>query len=270
MSSPKYLLLCGVGRSGTTVLRKALGLHPGLYYNGMENNIVQDVISCALRNCTMPSRKQSMVISQDQYNQAFLRLLNDVLWPDTARREGKTLMCAINPSADISDYMLEVFQDCKLVYLVRNGIEVIASRQRYASFAGSTFEQQCDVWLRTGGMLEWGRQYPDRFREFRYEWLVDESRIYQSFSELFEWIGLEQTDVCAKHVLSNRYHPTLDANDIPVANADYAAQDSRVRKQMSEERSSRWKTWSPEDLQLFETKCGPLMTRLGYPMPWKE
>ncbi len=231
--------------------------------------MVQDVIGCALRNCTMPSRKESMVVSQEQYDRTFLRLLNDLLWPEEDKREARTLMCAINPSCDISDYLVQVFQNCKLVYLVRNGIEVVASRQRFASFSERSFGEQCDVWTRSEGMLNWGRQHPDIFREFRYEWLVDESQIYGRFSELFDWLGLEQTDICAKHVLSNRYHPTLDPTDTKVVEADYATQDDAVRKKMSDERMDRWKSWRPEEMQIFEQKCGPLMNELGYALPWK-
>ncbi|MFN7137972.1 MAG: sulfotransferase [Limisphaerales bacterium] len=269
MSAPKYFLFCGVGRSGTTALRKALGLHPEIYYNGMENNIVQDVVACALRNCTMSSRKESMVVSQEQYDSHFRRLLTDILWPEEEKREGKTLLCSYNPGADIADYMVQLFGSCKILYIVRNGIEVVASRQRFSSFAHNAFPDQCDVWLRSKGMLDWGRQHPEVFKEFRYEWLNDETQIHARLSDVFQWFGLTQTDICANHVLSNRYHPTLDPNDTKVVNAEYAGQDSSVRQKMSAERQDRWKCWTPEERQIFEQKCGAFMQELGYPLPWQ-
>lgn len=54
------LLISGVGRSGTSALRFSLGVHRDVQYTGTENNIIHDVMTVALRNCTMASRKTAM------------------------------------------------------------------------------------------------------------------------------------------------------------------------------------------------------------------
>lgn len=264
----KYFLFSGVGRSGTTALRKAFGCHPEIYYNGLENNIVQNVISCALRNCTA-GRKEWMAVPQERYDELFRNLLTDLLWPEPGGRVDKTLMCAINPSMEIADYTRQVFGDCKFVYLVRNGIEVISSRQRFPPFSLRSFSEHCDVWLRARGMLQWGRNNPEHFREFRHEWLIDEKQAGRRFSDVFTWLGLSQCPACAEHILSNRYHPTSEASGPIAAVVDAAHLVKSDREKLTDDRRGRWRSWQPEEISLFEEKCGAFMAELGYELPWK-
>ena len=109
-SQPRHhLFLCGVGRSGTTILRRSLGLHQEIYYEGKENNLIQDVLTVARDNCTLASRKFAMTVDQATYDAAFRRLVQDLVWPDPQGREKPVWMAAINPTEDLMDYLCREF-----------------------------------------------------------------------------------------------------------------------------------------------------------------
>ncbi len=259
----RFLFLCGVGRSGTTVLRRSLGLHPDIYYNGQENNLVQDLIEVAQKNCTQPSRKLAMVVDQQAYDAAFRQLTIDLLWPDPLLQQRPVLMAAINPTGDLLDYLAQVFSPAKFVGLVRNGIEVIQSRAKYTAFSHLEFEQHCDTWLRCAGVVDWGGKHPDQFRLFRHEWMY-ESDLDHRFSKLFQWLGLDHQTAVAEQIVANLTHPTSDSK-IPFSKMSLTEKSAYFAS-----KRDAWYRWDADQQTRFRSRCGPLMDRLGYLIPDRD
>lgn len=264
----RYLFLCGVGRSGTTIFRTSLGQHPQIYYNGHENNVVQDVLGVAEKNCTAPSRKVALAVSQEQYDASFRVLLNAIIWPDPELRARPTRMAAINPDADQLDYLRQVFDGAKVICLVRNGIEVITSRQRYTSFSQQAFETHCAVWNRIGGWLDWGDQHPEHFRLIRHEWFYDPSELQARMDDLYRWAALEHSPAPSESITGTLRHPT--DGTVEIDSDQFAASNQSQKREYFQAKRQRYEAWTAQQRQMFEEHCGPLMGRLGYPIPWRQ
>ena len=258
----RYLMMAGTGRSGTTILRTSLGLHPQIYYNGKENNLVQDVLEVAIRNCTLPSRQFAMVVSQEHYDRAFRRLVIELLWPNSELRKRRILMAAINPTGDLLDYTCQAFPRTRILGLVRNGIEVICSRQRYASFSDDDFEQHCATWLRTRSVLDWGRQNPNLFRLIRHEWMYQPAMLQAKLADLFAWLGLEDCPLVANQFEQSLSHPT---GDNP---SEFDQLSPPDRAAYFQHKSDGWREWSPAQRQIFKQSCADFMAELGYEVPF--
>ena len=199
----EYCFLAGTGRSGTTVLRNSFGLHQEIYYNGKENNVVQDVIDVARHNFVSPSRQFALVVDKDTYCTAFRDLLIRILWPNPEFGSRPVRMAAINPSGETMEFLLEIFPNAKVIGLVRDGIDVVLSRQRHRSFKRFTFESHCQTWVRTQGVVEWGELNPNNFRLFRYDSLSDRKTLSTTFAELFGWgwgfrRTMQRSNMCSK------------------------------------------------------------------------
>ena len=262
-ATPSFLFLAATGRSGTTILRRSLGKHPDIYYNGQENNVVQDVIEVAQRNCTLDSRVKAMVINQDQYDAAFRQLLMSLIWPQAQLRNRKVLMAAINPTGDLLDYLVQVFPQAKILGLIRNGIEVVNSRSRYLSFAGAEFEQQCAVWTRSQGVIQWGQKNPDRFRLFRHEWMYG-SNMDRKLEELFNWLEISSSTAVAENLTNVLAHPTSDTAK------SFDSMSTEEKKAYFASKSDAWKNWPAEHGAAFVNTCGPLMNLLDYEIPFAQ
>ena len=262
-ATPSFLFLAATGRSGTTILRRSLGLHPEIYYNGQENNVVQDVIEVAQRNCTLDSRVKGMVINQDQYDAAFGQLLMSLIWPQAELRNRKILMAAINPTGDLLDYLVQVFPQAKILGLVRNGIEVVNSRTRYTSFAAAEFEQQCAVWTRSQGVVQWGQKNPEQFRLFRHEWMYDLD-MDRKLEELFSWLQISRSPEVAANLTNVLTHPTSDTAK------SFDRMSAEEKKAYFATKSDAWKNWSTEQRSAFLQTCGQLMNLLEYEIPFAQ
>lgn len=258
MTSPAHpyadtplILIGGIGRSGTTALRTSLGLHRSIHSTERENNIIQDVLAAALDNCTIPSRVYGMRVDQETYNGQFRQLLLSLLWPEP--REAPTaaaarLLAYSNLQPRTAAYLADVFPESKIIWIVRNGIEVIASRMRYKGFADQPFEEHCRVWNRSMEMARWG-EGSDSFLLVRHETLLTRDGVEREFGRVFEFVGLEADEGCIEGMVTERHHPTDDAA------ADLA------------ERSERWWDWSEAQREVFVSLCGEAMAYFGYRIP---
>ncbi|MEM7455724.1 MAG: sulfotransferase [Planctomycetota bacterium] len=259
---PQYLFLAAVGRSGTTIFRRSLRLHPEVYYHGKENNVVQDVLRAALKNCTVDSRRKAMLLEQEEYDAAFRKLLVELIWPRQRQRKEKPVhFAAINPTGDILDYLCQVFPGAKVIGLVRNGIGVICSRQRYGAFAGQDFEKHCEVWEKSAGVLDWGQDNPERFFLFRQEWMYL-PELEGRLTQLFDWTGIGACDDVSANIRGVLANP----GDREVEG--YESLSAEEKRAVFERRLEGWKNWTDAQRGTFKLKCGALMQRLGYAMPF--
>jgi len=265
---PTFLFLCGVGRSGTTALRTSLGSHPQIYYNGFENNIIQDIVGVALRNCTMPSRKKSMATDQAEYDRCFRELICKLVWPKRDIALRPIHLAAINPTPAQLDYIQSLFPRSKFIGLIRNGIEVISSRREYRSFARDVFVSHCEVWNRSFDIFEWGQKNVNAFRAIRHEWMYQPAELGQCMKGFFEWLSIEHSVVPEQQILGTLRHPTSAGVSLKLADFRKSAIDKR--QQYFQSKRERWRSWTPQQRAMFEDLCGENMFALGYDIPWKS
>jgi hypothetical protein len=225
------VVLSGVGRSGTFALRDALGRHPQVHSTGSENNILYDLLSTAQRNCTIEARRIAMQVDQPTYD----RLFHDLI------------LCRLFPGQAGAARV-------RIVYLVRNGIEVVSSRLRFGNFVDLPFRQHCEVWARSVEMAEWGRDRDD-FMLLRHERLLEDRTLADSLEAFWTFAGLPAEAKIFERLLNVCYHPTSE---------DGASSPGETLR----ERADRWRDWTDEQRLTFADVCGEAMRYWGYEMPW--
>jgi len=265
---PQYLICAGVGRSGTTAMRKSLGLHPQIYYPGSENNLLSEVLDTALRNCTIPDRQVGMLVSQERYDHAFHELFDSLLWSDRAEHPSQIRMASCDLASNVTDYLYQVLPSTKMLYMIRDGIHVVASRVLFDAFKIFSFEEHCDIWLRAPQIYAWGVDKPDRVRFFRYEWLYDEARARAELAALFDWMEIPWHDAPFQNLLTQHYHSTQHPNQPVLAETNQGVVSKDERATFQQTRSERWMYWTQAERAMFEERCGDAMHELGYELPW--
>ena len=255
----KVLFVSGPPRSGTTALRNSIAAHRCVYSTNRESNVVNDVLCAALRNCTLPDRKGNMVVSQHQYDGVFRRALLQLLWPQAWDRPGapRALSTYTHLEPHSAEYLAKVFPRARIVYIVRNGIETVASAAAFESFSLLPFEVLCRRWAMALKMAQWG-EGRDNFNLVRHEHLRDAARAESTVRAMLQWAELGYDEQCLDVLRSTRYHPTHMAGESP----DDAQNLNR--------RAQRWRHWSPQQRETFVEICRPAMEHFGYDIPWTD
>ena len=83
------LIVSGVGRSGTTALRNAIAACARIDAANRESNFIRDLLEVALRNCTLPVRRASMAVTQQEYDLVFRRAILWLAWPQPWREQSR-------------------------------------------------------------------------------------------------------------------------------------------------------------------------------------
>ena len=244
-------------------MRRSIGLHPEIYYNGKENNLIQDVAEVARRNCTQPSRVVAMDVDQTVYDAAFRQLICSLVWPDSTLGQRPVHFAAINPTESNLDYLSQIFPNSKVVCLVRNGIEVVCSRLKFDSFKHLEFRSHCQTWMRSAEMLDWGQVHPEQFFLFRHEWCYDGELVSSKIDEMFQWAGLPPSSAVVDNIRNvNDCMPTTQAPK------EFTAMDDVEKRDYFRAKGERWRNWTEQERSDFIEICGRLMERLEYPIPF--
>jgi hypothetical protein len=236
------IVVTGVGRSGTTALRKALGCHPDIISTDHEHNVVFDILGVAHKDRTEYSRRYAAQVSDSEHDALFrelvLGLIFPVCKPDT---QNKSVLLFTNLCPRTGDYLLEAFQRAQVVCLVRNGIETVHSRTKHAAFGLQSFKRHCQIWNNAGVMERWSKTN-SRSMLVRHENLKQDAN--EAIESIIDFCNLTGSAAPAQHINNSTHHPTQTDGQ------------------------AGWQSWTADQRQIFERLCSDEMTSLGYQIPW--
>jgi hypothetical protein len=274
-------ILSGVGRSGTTIVRQALSRHPDLDSTNLENNILNELMNVAWRNCNEPDRVHAMRVDAKVYDAHFRALILRLLWPrprlDSTRPDRLLAFTNLTPTS--ADYLVRLFPRVRVVYIVRNGIEVVSSRMRFEPFRHRDVASHSDTWALAYEMAKWGAGKRE-FQIVRHEWLKNTDGPERMMGTILSFLGLRAHAPCVEAFREELVHPTGDeralrgedpASMIESKSAigpETVAAGLRLPAERLRGRSERWRDWTDAERLAFESRCGEAMRSLGYDIPW--
>jgi protein-tyrosine sulfotransferase len=206
------VFIIGSGRSGSTVLRRILAASDELHIPP-EFDAMRRVIRRFMKHSYRPwesicREAADAIIERYDFKdfalepaEVYERFVNipekarslaaliDAFFTLHAERHGKTRRWADKTpqSAEALPELMEMFPRAKMVHLLRDGIDVVVSF-REAGLV-EDFRESAALWTERGTVCrELGDQYPDQYREIRYEDMVTQPE--KVLPPIFEFLGL--------------------------------------------------------------------------------
>lgn len=261
ISELELLVVNGVGRSGTSALTQALGTRPDVANPGIgEAPFLYFFIDFLISYEDLhPHRKYHLAcytLPRDELQALFRSTLFQSgagVEPPSVNINSKFVVAKTIPDASNITKFREIFPGLRLFYLVRNGIEVVASSVKFFRDPSMDFEHACRNWTRE--IIAHQPLFRSDFcAVIRHEELIrDPAKV---FSAAFERLKLPDDPSPAKFI-SKR-----------LVNSSFGEQrDSIDVTRVFNSRQSPWALWSGRERTIFVDLCGSTMELLGYSLP---
>jgi protein-tyrosine sulfotransferase len=251
--SRSIIVIGGAARSGTTLLRTALGRHP-LIASGPEATVFLRRVSSPADlgarlgwDATVITRWQRECRSQVEFIEQFQRA--------TLARAGKPIWVEKTPrNVQRFGFVRRRFPHAKLVHIVRDGRDVVCSLRREpfakldeAPWNSVAAARRCAVQWRTSVKAGLRFRGDPAYYELRYEDLVHEPEA--TLQALLKFLGVPWDDC----VLNATTGPVADPDEATAAGAIFGSSIGRWRRDLSH-----------ADRIALRSLIGPLVVELGY------
>ena len=247
----KFCIVSGIGRSGTTVLRKSLELHPLINSTRTENNLVYDLLEALDTSVTRRSNAIKVPIG-DHFN-LFKNLIIETSFPYCRDLNKVNTICCDLSEGALSQLTKLFNEQCNVLYIIRNGIEVVASRMLKPQFTHFSFEDNCRIWARSMKVVDSAKKHSN-FLVVRHENMYREKSLQNMYQKMCNHLDLEVQESCIEFALNTYCHPTM-LND----------EDCNLKSIKS--RIQRWATFSDKQKTVFGEICGDAMDFFNYRFP---
>ena len=225
-----------------------------------ESNYIVDLVWSVMRACKMEHRRSQLAVTEQELQANFRNALWHTLFPIDGWSNGEgTSPAAVSTfsalRSEVADFLIEFLPNVHIVNIVRNGLEVVASRMAHEHIGKRSFREHCIAWAAAMDIIGWGKSNK-QFSLIRHETFLDPDATAKTFRELFSTLELVQDDASTQFVCGGLINTTRLEND-----TDQSVDDLANRKE-------RWRSWTDSQRETFTEICRPAMLSLGYEMPW--
>lgn len=265
------LLVIGAGRSGTSIMLQALGEHPAVASADRESPFIP-YLGYLAHPFELRENKEyhisSLNLPLDYAYAHFRRICFEAVFGkhyglrnfgSSVARISKTLKvqhwCAKTyPNEAECHSLIRLFPTIKLIYIFRNGVDVVHSRSRFRGMSKNSFEENCQNWAYHVAKYDYLKDLPQAI-QVRQEDVADDPDAV--FTRVQQFIGLPFDEAPAQFAKSTLIH-SLDKK---------TQQDINV-EQVFKKREPAYNSWSGEQQAIFKEICGEGMRKLSYPIPF--
>lgn len=266
------VFVVGVARSGTSVLKRAIGEHPAVLSTSGEAPYIASVALLAYSFEFHDNRdylRASLGIPVPYlYRQVRRMIFESAVGSHYGLRRAVELMlerhrrlsairhwCAKTfPDEQSAGCLLRLYPDARFLHIHRNGIEVVNSMTRFREMSRRSFEEQCRTWADAVMRYRYLHQL-DEASVVRQEWLVRDPE--GALSELLSFLRLPYHPGPSAFAATTLVHPLDEATESGI----------EVRHRLAERRPSH-ESWTLEQRETFKRICGDGMVELGYEVPF--
>jgi len=271
MSPPPLVLIVGFPRSGTTLVRTALGAHPRLCAYPAEAAFLSQAADAS--DGTTLSREAAVRIVEHltlELPEEDVRRGLDHAFRGTDRCDLREILLSVlkgrcraknGPLIPLLKYTPmvfeieraeQVFPDVKVLHVVRDPRGVVASHA--ARWPGGGLWHRIRGWKRAvAAARDWGQPHEERYHQFRYERLLRNPS--QCLRSVCEFIGIP-------------YHPKVTELDYVTWTFDREDAGEKSTRRFTEFDRSKIDRWTEElgryEVQLVESRCAREMQEFGY------
>jgi hypothetical protein len=258
------IFISGIGRSGTSAVISSIAAHKEVITPERvgEAPIVQHFLTflCEYEE-TSPQRDYNVknyLMEAPERARLFSSMISSLqygrdvsLVPDSE----KYWVAKVSLSHDTFDKAMEIFSGLRIIYVIRNGIEVVNSAKHFKGFAGLSFEELCKRWSDSVVELRYLLD-KQNCAVIRHDELVSDP--HRVFDAVYKKLEMESDAAPAEFIDSTLFNSSFNQ----VSNKDEVGK-------VFNNRLSCWNQWSETEQQTFIDTCDEYMQELQFQRPYE-
>ncbi|MEE9319342.1 MAG: sulfotransferase family 2 domain-containing protein [Granulosicoccus sp.] len=259
------LIISGIGRSGTSAVISSMSKHKSVVEPlrvgeaPIFNQFIEFLIQYEDKSPNRDYHVKNYQLDKSGRDEAFSNLLSQLQYGFDVNAAPETekfwiAKTSLGPAAYLK--ACEIFKELRIIYVMRNGIEVINSAMSFDGFKNLSFEQLCNRWVANIEDCQYVFTAGNCAVVKHDELVSDPSRVY---SDVFDKLGMEHDDAPAKFISKKLFNSSFDNT------AD--VQSTAI---VFENRLACWSDWSQEMQATFIKKCDHLMREHEFTRPYDD
>ncbi len=256
------IVIGGCPRSGTTLARALIGVHPKIVSLQLECNILPMIRD-------MNFLKNVFEFSSEEINELNNTYKDPICFAENVlklyvQKEGTQFVAVKNPfHIVIVDELFHYFPNMKFIHVIRDGRDTACSLRTFPkrkivngkivpNIVRSPFDWCIRRWVSCINRGRKGGMKSDRYIEVKYEDLVNNTAI--TMEKIYEFLGVEMT--VTDELLNFYKHEKEDK---------HLQQTMGVKKPIYEKSIGRWKKdMNESEKEMFKHMAGKMLIDLGY------
>ncbi|MGQ7848773.1 sulfotransferase family 2 domain-containing protein [Granulosicoccus sp. 3-233] len=259
------LLISGIGRSGTSAVISAMSKHKSVVEPSRVgeapffNHFIRFLIDYEDESPHKEYHHKNYQLDKAGRDQVFSRLLSQVQYGFDVEEcdQGKEFWIA-KVSLNNSSYAkcCEMFESLRIIYVIRNGVEVVNSAKSFSGFKELSFEQLCRRWV---GNIEDCRYVHSAANcaVIKHNELVQDP--HSVFENVFDSLRMERDTGPAEFISSTLFNSSF--------NESGSMESARL---VFKDRLACWEEWSEAEKETFIRICDPHMQEFDFRRPYSN
>ena len=257
------LFVSGIGRSGTSAVISSIAKHKQVLEPSRigEAPIVGHFINFLVQYEENSSEKdyhlKNYLLDASGRSKAFSKMLSSLQYGydvDSSVDSSELWIAKVSLSSVAYQKAVEVFDELRIVYVMRNGIEVVNSAKSFKGFAHLSFEQLCKRWASNIEQCRYIHN-SNLCAVIRHDELVtDPNKVYRN---VFHKLRMSQDDTPANFISTTLFNSSFDKSSALNSTAN-----------VFNNRLACWYEWSDEEKRTFKKFGDSLMEEFDFQRPY--
>lgn len=259
------LIISGIGRSGTSAVISSMSKHKHVVEPDRvgEAPFINHFIKFLLEYEDLSPHKDYHLANYqlDAFgrDELFSNLLSQLQYGfdiDSTSPEKKYWIAKVSLNPESYKKAHNIFSELKIIYVMRNGIEVVNSAKSFKGFKDLPFDELCKRWAVHLKECRYVH-HSENCSVIRHDELVVDP--VSVFSNVYKDLKLEPDDAPAEFITSTLFNSSFDKS---------AKLEST--SEVFKKRLDCWHDWSEDQKSVFIEICDPLMSEYGFTRPYAK
>lgn len=257
------IFISGIGRSGTSAVIKSIAEHKDVVKPEKigEAPFVAHFINF-LKEYEDKSGDREYNLKNYRLEKAeraieFSRLLSTLQYGkdiNVDEIEGQHWIAKLSLPEDSFQKAQDIFEEIRIIYVMRNGVEVVNSAKSFEGFANLNFKQLCQRWADNINQCRYVSENKGCATIKHHELVQDPHGVYQN---VFDQLGLSRDDAPADFIHTTLFNSSFDQS-----------KELKSTANVFDDRLKSWHKWSSEEKNTFISICDELMIEFEFTRPY--